>query len=239
VIQSKNAYIEEVGNVIIRKSRKARYINITIKSATGIFITVPYNVSYDEGLALARKKKDWIKLHLEKIKTNANNVSLFDEDSNFSTRDHKIEIQKYSGEKIDVEFGENLLKIKYPQEKDIHSAYIQKSIRLVIEYAYRKEAEAFLPQRIKELSLKFNLPFNRLFIKNIKSRWGSCSFRNNINLSIHLMRLPDNLIDYVILHELSHTVVKNHSKNFWLFLDKLTGNAKLLDKELKNYRILS
>ena len=59
---------------------------------------------------------------------------------------------------------------------------------------------------------------------------------NNINLNIHLMRLPNHLIDYVILHELVHTKIKNHSRDFWNMLDLVTGNAKKLDKELKNYR---
>ena len=60
---------------------------------------------------------------------------------------------------------------------------------------------------------------------------------NNINLSLHLMRLPDRLVDYVILHELSHTKVKNHSKEFWSLLDSVSGNARKLDREVKECNI--
>ncbi|MCW8824058.1 MAG: M48 family metallopeptidase, partial [Ignavibacteriaceae bacterium] len=56
-------------------------------------------------------------------------------------------------------------------------------------------------------------------------------------LSIHLMRLPDHLINYVILHELVHTVHHNHSERFWSLLNSVTGSAKNLDKELRKYRI--
>ena len=103
--------------------------------------------------------------------------------------------------------------------------------------AWRKEAKKRLPVRLRELSVKFDLPYNKVIIKNNRSRWGSCSDRNNINLSLYLMRLPDQLIDYVLLHELVHTVHKNHSKKFWRHLEKLQPDAKSLDRELKGYRI--
>ena len=77
---------------------------------------------------------------------------------------------------------------------------------------------------------------NKVKINNAKTRWGSCSIENNITLSLQLMRLPDYLIDYVILHELAHTKVKNHSIHFWDFLDSITDSkAKNLDKELKSF----
>ena len=85
------------------------------------------------------------------------------------------------------------------------------------------------------LAEKFGFNYNKLFIKNLRSRWGSCSNRNNINLNLQLMRLPDKLIDYVILHELVHTEEKNHGEKFWAKLDAITGNAKVLAIEMKKY----
>ncbi len=100
----------------------------------------------------------------------------------------------------------------------------------------KRKAHAYLPIRIRQLALKHKLSFNKLSLRNSKTRWGSCSVDNNINLNIHLMKLPDELIDYVILHELAHTIHKNHSKNFWDFLSELLGiNSKEIDKKLKLY----
>jgi len=88
------------------------------------------------------------------------------------------------------------------------------------------------------LAKKHNFNYQKLTIKNTKTRWGSCSFKNNINLSLHLMRLKEELIDYVILHELVHTKVKNHSKEFWMTLDIHCPESKKLDKELKKYSLI-
>ena len=98
------------------------------------------------------------------------------------------------------------------------------------------EAKVFVSERIHYFSTKFNFEYNNLTIKAITSRWGSCSAVNNINISLFVMQLPDYLIDYIILHELSHTIVKNHGKDFWNLLNQLTGGkARQLDKEVNKY----
>ena len=100
----------------------------------------------------------------------------------------------------------------------------------------RKSARAALLKKTQALSEQYSLPFNRLFVRNQRPRWGSCSARNNISLNVNLVRLPDELIDYTILHELVHTRVKNHGKWFWKELENLAGDAKGLDKRLNAYR---
>ena len=94
-----------------------------------------------------------------------------------------------------------------------------------------------LINRINELADKYGFIFNKVSIRNQKTRWGSCSIKNNISLNIQLMRLSNSLIDYVILHELVHTVVKNHSILFWNTLDIYVNDAKKIDNRLKQYYI--
>jgi len=101
----------------------------------------------------------------------------------------------------------------------------------------RKEAKAYLPQRTEQLATKHGFRYRGVTVKNLSSRWGSCSAINHINLNIHLVRLPQYLSDYVILHELTHTVHKNHSDLFWQSLNMVTdGKAKQLAAEMKQYR---
>lgn len=101
----------------------------------------------------------------------------------------------------------------------------------------RQRALEYLPGRTAELAAEHGFSYRRVSIRRSRTRWGSCSAVNNINLSIFLMQLPRHLADYVILHELVHTVHRNHSPAFWNLLDEHTGNARALAREIKKFRI--
>lgn len=113
----------------------------------------------------------------------------------------------------------------------------QESIWTQLRELLRKEAKAYLPQRVAWIANQFGFNYNRVSVKDTKTRWGSCSMKKNINLSLYLMRLPEHLIDYIILHELCHTVHMNHGDEFHRLMDELTHNEeKAMRKELRNYR---
>jgi hypothetical protein len=161
----------------------------------------------------------------------------FDENSSYYTKHHKLILRKVDRKSISVKHSRSKINVVYPADLNPNSIELQAVIRKGIERALKLEAKDYLPNKVKELAVQNGFKFNKLTLKNIKSRWGSCSRKNNINLSIHLMRLPDHLISYVILHELVHTVHHNHSDRFWSMLNSVTGTAKSLDKELRKYRI--
>lgn len=102
-----------------------------------------------------------------------------------------------------------------------------------------RQAIETLISRLEELAKIHNFKYTKSSIRNQNTKWGSCSAKNNISLNINLVRLPDRLRDYIILHELVHTRIKNHSKKFWAELDKFVngGNAKELSKKLRKYRL--
>ncbi|HJO61346.1 MAG TPA: M48 family metallopeptidase [Desulfobacterales bacterium] len=99
----------------------------------------------------------------------------------------------------------------------------------------QQEAGKILAQKLEKWAKKHSFTYHRLFIRNQKTRWGSCSPKNNISLNMKLALLPERLMDYVILHELVHTRVKNHGLKFYIEMDSLISNRKSLDKELKGY----
>lgn len=102
----------------------------------------------------------------------------------------------------------------------------------------RKKAKEFLPKRLEEIAQQFGYKYNKVALKFMKSRWGSCSFKNNINLNISLMTLENELIDYVLLHELVHTVEKNHSETFWARVLIHMPDARIRRRALKSRKVI-
>ncbi|MDR0540592.1 MAG: M48 family metallopeptidase [Dysgonamonadaceae bacterium] len=106
------------------------------------------------------------------------------------------------------------------------------------EAEVRIRAKQYLPAELQRLARLHGFHYSRVKIRKSKTRWGSCSSKGIINLSFYLMLLPLHLIEYVLLHELCHTVEMNHSAAFWSLLDRHTQRpAKDLRKELRNYYI--
>jgi hypothetical protein len=230
-------YIDGVGNILFRHCIRARHLSISVRPFVGARVSIPIGMSFSSAVRLATEKKLWINQHLDKMKEFEKQQTMFDENSGYCTKHHKLDLRKVERKNISVRLSKGKINVAYPIELKTNSKELQSAIRTGIERALRIEAMQYIPNKVKSLAENFELDYNNLTLKNIKSRWGSCSRKNNINLSIHLMRLPDHLIDYVILHELVHTVHHNHSKRFWDMLDDVTGGAKRLDKELKKYQI--
>lgn len=111
----------------------------------------------------------------------------------------------------------------------------------------RAKAKAELPSRLKELADRYGFTYNRVTIKHNSTNWGSCSARNNINLNLNLMRLPQVLRDYVLLHELCHLRHHDHGDAFHLLLEhlctdhvlKLSESGDLLAAEIARQAALS
>ena len=220
-----------------KKSLKAKNLSISIKPFIGVVVTVPIFLSYGKAEDFVLKKIDWIKKNHLKMVQKEKSRTIFDFSTKFNTRNHIILIKPTINDDFSIQNIKDKIIISIPETKNILSSASQTYIRNIIVNTWKKEAQQFLPLRINELANQFNLKFHKISVRNTKSRWGSCSYNNNISLSLHLMRIPDKLIDYVILHELTHTIVKNHSSVFWETLEKVCENSKQLDRELKNYNL--
>jgi len=224
---------EKTGRIIIRRSGKAKRISIRIKDG-GVILTIPQKQRTEEGIRFLKTKYDWILPRLKKEKTKA---FVFDENAIFRTATFELKISKSPLSTFNFKLTNGLLTILYPQNQDICSENSQSIIRMGIERAMRMEAKRLLPARLAYLAGKFGFSYSNVTVRASKTRWGSCSSGKNISLSYFLMTLPDDLIDYVLLHELCHTKEMNHSVRFWKLMDFVTDNkSKVLRIRLKDYK---
>lgn len=104
-----------------------------------------------------------------------------------------------------------------------------------IDIFYRKEIEKILPKKVEEYSKKMNLIPTSISYRKNKRTWGSCNYKNGLNFNILLMRYPIEVMEYVIIHELSHIKHKNHSKDFWNLVAVYCPNYKEIEKLFKNF----
>ena len=102
----------------------------------------------------------------------------------------------------------------------------------------RIQAKAALPPRLAELAALHGFTYNTVRIKHNVSNWGSCSELGNINLNLNLMRVPEHLRDYVMLHELCHLRYMNHGTEFHALLEEVCPDHRALARELKGYKLI-
>lgn len=100
---------------------------------------------------------------------------------------------------------------------------------------FAKRAKKLLKDRVEEINKHYQFSFNRISIKRHETRWGSCSKKGNLNFNYRLYFLPQELVDYVVAHELSHLKHMNHSKDFWECVAETIPDYKQRRKELKHY----
>lgn len=98
----------------------------------------------------------------------------------------------------------------------------------------RALAREKLPPRLQELARMHGFTYNKVFIKNNSSNWGSCSAKNNINLNLKLVLLPGELADYVMLHELCHLVHMNHGPEFHALMESVCPGHREYSKQLRS-----
>ena len=224
---------QELGTLLLKKSKRVRRLSIAVTPDKGVVVTMPYYVSYTEAEAFINEKKDWIKKAKNKVEQKK---TVFDNYTEFTTRLRKLKLIPEDRTNVHLKVTDEFMQVHYPKTVPLSHPAVQEVIRTCVEHTWKIEAHELLPNRIRELAAKWGFTYKQLKIKANRSNWGSCTYDNIINLSLHLMRMPDELVDYVILHELCHTIHKNHGREFWRLLDSVTGGqARQLSKRTQQY----
>lgn len=234
LLKTKSVEIEDVGNVIITRRKGSSRISMRIHPDGSVRVTHPWFACQKEVAAFIQSNINWIKEHQQKV---SERKIFYQFNQEIKTHKHTITILPSTSEKQKAGVLKDKVVIAIPETSNVESDEVQHFIQTVIARICRNEAKAYLPVRVKELADLHGFTFQTVFIKKLKSKWGSCSSVGNINLNLSLMLLPEHLIDYIILHELAHTREHNHGAGFWKLLNDITnGKARQLDKEMKSKR---
>ncbi len=149
----------------------------------------------------------------------------------------KFCIAEHSGNRFHLKQEGEHTTLLCPQNTCLESEERQVWVKKIIINAMRRRAKETLPTRLQQFAQQHNLPYTSVSLRDSHTRWGSCNSRRNISLSIYLILLPTQLIDYVLLHELCHTREMNHGERFWALLDTFMGcDSKTLRRELKKHK---
>ncbi len=225
-----------LGEIIVNRSERARRLSLSVGSK-GVVLTFPQRFPLTEALAFAESRREW----LEKTKKRVTARQMQAPQPilpPFHPRRHRLELTAARNTAIGIRIGEGVIGIALPATLSPESEAAQRAIRQGIAEARRIEAKEYLPQRVDELARRHGFSYSGVTVRNTVTRWGSCSSRNSLSLSLYLMSLPDRLIDYILLHELCHTVHKNHGPRFHALLDRVTGGQHdELRKELRTHTI--
>ena len=221
-----------IGKVSYKRNLRAKRLSIRIKNTGEVKVTIPSVLSFNAAENFVLSKASWIVAKLHEIETQKQPII----HNGFNTRYHSLRFISGDLNNIKINYNKPYIDIIYTESIDIGHKSSQTAAKKAIELAYRIEAKEILPQRLDTMATLKGFKYNKLTIRSSVTRWGSCSSKNNISLSLHLMKLPDELVDYILLHELCHTVQKNHGPKFWELLNRVTdGRAKQLAKEVKKY----
>lgn len=148
-------------------------------------------------------------------------------------KSHTLTSHYGAGTKVAVKRHGQHITVSLPMDVTMESPSVQAAIRPVVIEALRKEAKSYLPRRLARLAQQYGFSYEKVRFSHASGRWGSCSSAGTISLNIALMKLPFPLIDYVLLHELSHTVELNHSEAFWAIVQRCDPDYKAHRREIK------
>lgn len=228
---TKQISLANIGDVTLYKRRGNRSLRLSISSRGEVRVSMPHWLPYAAGEQFALSKTDWIVSH--RAKSTLPQL----EHGQHIGKAHRLFFESNLGAvKVSTRLRPNEIYITHPESLEADHHVVQKAARGASLRALRKEAEQLLPQRITALAQKTGLSFKSVAVKHLKSRWGSCSSAKDITLNIFLMQLPWHLIDYVLVHELTHTKVMRHGAPFWQELERHVPLARQLRKEINQHQ---
>lgn len=201
----------------LRKSKRAKRLQLKVFRNGEVNVVIPFRYSYREAKIFLEGQINWIEKKLSKLAFNTNKFRYLGYETKFS---------------IITEKKDKRFVISYNDIDLIFPVVDNQTSEQLFESWLFEEAKRYIPLRTQYLAELYGFKFNKVSVKKLKSRWGSCSSKNNLSFNCKLMHFNTKVIDYVIVHELCHLIEMNHSKKFWALVKEIMPDYAESKREL-------
>ena len=219
---------KEFGKVTIRRSQMATQVKIRVAPDGNLHASLPMYAPTFLLKSLINNSREKIRKMMSQSKP-----EYIYENGMQIGKSHTLIIQPTNLDNFSISKHGQQIIVKLPNDISISDKTVSRKIRDTIISALKLEAKSYLPRRLSFLADKYDMKYTKIKFSHASGRWGSCSSRGTISLNIALMKLPFELIDYIIIHELAHTKQMNHSQDFWQLVAIGDPNYKIHRRTLK------
>lgn len=226
---SKQFLLEGDIPVTIYKRRANRSLRLSLGPDGAVRVTMPAWAPYQAGLSFVRSRQAWITAQRQPPRLLRTGQAI--------GKAHHLHFQTSpAASRPSSRINGSQIVVSYPDHMEGRDPAVQAVANQASIRALRRQAEQLLPLRLGHLAEQHGFQFAGVSIKQLRSRWGSCDHHRRIVLNLFLMQLPWQYIDYVLIHELTHTKILKHGPEFWQAMEQVLPNVKQLRKELKDHK---
>jgi predicted metal-dependent hydrolase len=217
---------EEFGKITVRRSARSTQVRVRVAPDGTLRASLPLYTPLFFVKRLLKTSRD----ELRAIVQQAQPEQVYGDGMQIG-KSHNLRIigSTSPAKSVKISRRAQFITVILPINKAINDSDVVRAIRDSVISALRLEAKSYLPKRLSYLSDNLGLRYEKIRFSHASGRWGSCSSTGTISLNIALMKLPFELIDYVLIHELCHTVQMNHSMEFW-------SSVESADPEYRQHR---
>lgn len=220
--------IPGIGEVKLTKRSGTKRLKLRLSHKGEVVVSMPTWLPFKAGEKFAESHREWIEKHAVEPKLLLPNQTI--------GKTHTLLFAVTDSAKPSVRVNESIVTVKVPVGMTVKTGSVQEAALRGVRKALKIQ-EPILEKRLVEISGTTGLKYRASRYGFMKSRWGSCRSDKTITLNYHLLYLTDELIDYVIIHELSHTKHMNHSSDFWSLVESFSPNYKQLRKSVKKFNL--
>ena len=218
--------IADLPKHILRKSARARYLRLRITSAGLLEVVVPQRVSRKDAADFLFENRCWVDRHQHLLQSEDVNDS-FPDTLKLLAIDAEWSLQfNYSAKRNRLQESHDYLHIHLSQP-------LISSASVVIQRWLKARADLELTPWLQRVSQQCGLPFQSVTYRGQKTRWGSATRDGRICLNYKLLFLPSTYVEYVMVHELCHTIHFNHSAKFWQLVERFIMDWRILRREVR------